>query len=136
MLKKHRRCFINESDRCRLGALLHSADGRAYGSPSCLTALNARLEDAHSVAADRTPTDIVTMNSTVELCELQSTAGRRLTLVYPTDADFGDDCISVFEPLGTQLLGSKVGDVVHCNNRPARIARIVYQPERAGHWRR
>jgi regulator of nucleoside diphosphate kinase len=93
-----------------------------------------RLEDSHSVRSPETPPDLVTMNSIVELRDLHSGAGQRVRLVYPSDYDLAPNCVSILDPLGTQLLGSLVGDVVDRENRPVRVAKIVSQPEQMGAW--
>jgi regulator of nucleoside diphosphate kinase len=131
---KRRQCFINDSDRCRLGMLLSSREGRAWGDSRRVHNLDVHLEDAQAISSNETPSDLVTMNSTVELRDLQSGAAQRVRLVYPSDHDLASNCVSIFEPLGTQLLGSQVGDVVCRENNAARVTKIVFQPEQAGAW--
>ncbi len=131
---RRRSCLITDSDRCRLGTLLSSGENRAWGKATCVRTLDARLEDAEAVTRQQTPDCLVTMNSTVELMDLWSGDRRRVTLVYPADRSFVSDSISVFEPFGTQLLGSQVGDVLFHEKRQVRITRVVYQPETAGDY--
>jgi regulator of nucleoside diphosphate kinase len=128
----HKTCLITESDRCRLGSLLASREGRAWGKPSCLRTLDARLEEAEAVNREETPSSLVTMNSTVRLLDVHSGDRRPVTLVYPGDRDLKSDGISVFDPLGTQLLGSHVGDMLSSGKRKFRVTQILYQPETAG----
>ena len=49
----------------------------------------------------------------------------------------GADRVSVLSPMGTALLGARVGDMLEYEGATgperARIADIVYQPEAAGH---
>jgi regulator of nucleoside diphosphate kinase len=72
------------------------------------------------------------MNSTIELIEVRSGERRHVTLVYPEDGELVPNSISVFEPLGTQMLGSEIGEVVSDGKRQFRITRMLYQPETAG----
>jgi regulator of nucleoside diphosphate kinase len=132
MKRKH--CFITDADRCRLGALLTSREGRAWGHARSLSTLNARLEDADVIHSDRVPRSLVTMNSTVELSDVRSGARRRVTLAYPPNCDLVADSVSVFEPLGTELLGCHIGDIVSFGNRECRVNEIIYQPESALAW--
>jgi transcription elongation GreA/GreB family factor len=89
-------------------------------------------------AASDTPEILFTMNSTAELVDLESNARRMVTLVYPQDLDLVHDDVSVFEPLGIVLFGCQESDVVQCPAQDCRrrlsVAKIVYQPERAGAW--
>ena len=74
------------------------------------------------------------MNSTVELQDIHSGAGERVRLVYPADYDLAPNCVSILDPLGTQLLGSRVGDIVRNEDRVTRVSRVVAQPEQMGEW--
>ena len=130
MKRTHR--FITEFDRCRLGALLSSREGRAWARASCLSALDARLEDATAIALDETPGCLVTMNSTVELTDIRSGKRRRVTLAYPEDCELVSNSVSVFDRLGIQLLGSEIGDVLYDGTRRLCVTQILYQPETAG----
>jgi regulator of nucleoside diphosphate kinase len=128
---RHQDCLITDSDRRRLGSLLASGEGRAWGKATCVRTLDARLEDAKAVTNQQTPSCLVTMNSTVELLDVRSGDRRRVTLVYPADSSLVSNGVSVFEPLGTQLLGSQVGDVLSSGKRQMCVTRIIYQPETA-----
>jgi transcription elongation GreA/GreB family factor len=129
---KRKRCFVTDTDRCRLGVLLETCEGRAWGRANCLRTLDARLEDADFIDSTQTPRNLVTMNSIVELTDVSSGDRRQVTLAYPADCDLVPDSVSVFEPLGTQLLGSQVGDVVSYGKGEGCITRIIFQPESAG----
>jgi regulator of nucleoside diphosphate kinase len=56
--------------------------------------------------------------------------------VFPTDADLDNGKISILAPLGTALLGYRVGDIIKWRrpqgDRQLKIEEIVYQPEAAG----
>jgi regulator of nucleoside diphosphate kinase len=58
------------------------------------------------------------------------------TLAYPEEADLAQGTLSVLAPLGTALLGTRAGQIVHVRApggvRRLRVERIVYQPEAAG----
>lgn len=128
---KANRRLVTDSDRCRLGSLLTSAEGRFWGRARVLRILDARLEDAERVSNEQTPRYLVTMNSTVDLLDLASGKLRRVTLAYPEDCELIPDGISVLEPLGVELLGHRIGDTFYKGGRKIRINTIVYQPEAA-----
>lgn len=125
--------YVTPSDRRRLGSLLSKSAHRTWGAALCN--LNWRLENAAAVDERSAPEDIVTMNSTVLLADLDGGETRRVTLAYPEDCELSAEHVSVLDTLGVELLGSRVGDVVCCDNRRRyRVASILYQPERDGAW--
>jgi regulator of nucleoside diphosphate kinase len=132
----HKRKCVNDFDRCRLGRLLNSAEVCAWGNRRSRANLEVVLEQSEPVNTRATPKDLVTMNTKVTIAALPAEKRRTITLVYPDDVDLPSDGVSILEPLGTALLGSKVGDVIQCaaakGARRFRIVEIVYQPEHAG----
>lgn len=96
-------------------------------------ALQRKLEGALLVTSERMPADIVTMQCRMLVCELATGRRRVISLVYPAEADAASSRISVFEPLGAELLGATVGDVVVLRfGKPGdlKLVEILYQPER------
>lgn len=127
---------ITSSDRCRLGVRLSSPEGRSWGDSRSLPRLETKLENASSVDANSAPGDLVTMNSKVELVDLQTKSSSIVTLAYPDEVDLVASGVSIFGPQGMALLGRQVGDVVKYpeegGGRTFVIAEIIYQPERVG----
>jgi regulator of nucleoside diphosphate kinase len=95
--------------------------------------LQRMLANAHVVASDAMPPDVVTMNTQVVLQDETSGERRVLRVVFPADADRAAGLISVLEPLGIQLLGASPGCTIACDLPDGvhrlRIERVVYQPE-------
>lgn len=127
---------VTDTDRCRLGSLLATSNALAWGTSRWLAKVEAILEDAEAVRPRLAPKHLVTMNTTVKLVDLGSGKPRTVTLVYPDDIDLVSNGVSIFESLGTALLGCEVGDVVECPekqcHRRFRVDEIIYQPEQAG----
>ncbi|MBK9262624.1 MAG: nucleoside diphosphate kinase regulator [Polyangiaceae bacterium] len=99
--------------------------------------LDQELCRATIVEAPEVPSDVVTMNSRVVYEDLQSGAQREITLVYPREADIANQRVSVLAPIGSALLGLRVGQTIEWplpngRNTQIRIVRLVYQPEAAG----
>jgi regulator of nucleoside diphosphate kinase len=127
--------MITDVDRRRLGSLISTRGDRAWCTMQSIGKLDALLEDAKPVVAADAPDTLVTMNTTVELADVDSGSRRLVTVVYPQDADDAPSAASVVEPLGLALIGCHLGDVLQCPGdagQALRIAEIVYQPERAG----
>lgn len=74
--------------------------------------LEGELERARVLPLSEVPADVVVMNSELEYEETGSGQRRRLTLVYPMDADIEAGRVSVLAPLGCALLGLTVGQEI------------------------
>ncbi|MCP2043342.1 nucleoside diphosphate kinase regulator [Pontibacter sp. HSC-36F09] len=126
--------YLTEKDFQRLHSLVQAQ--RAISGAHTVEALSQELKQAKVVASEEIPENVVTMNSLVKLTELKSGAQMELTVVYPKDADLSKFKISVLAPVGSAILGCKVGDKVE---RPGpkgtivyEIMEVLYQPEAAG----
>jgi len=132
--------LVTDADRRRLGSSLEKAAGGRSRHHREFVALETDLEFASNVLAEEVPGDVVTMNSTVEVCDLDGGETETFTLAYPDDADISRGRMSVLAPLGRALLGRRVGEVVQvavpAGPRRIRIERLRYQPERVGHFDR
>lgn len=130
------RIYLTQTDLDRLLDLVeaYSAAGRRYEQ------LENELTRAVVVPRDEIPADVVTMNSRV-VFENETTGERReVQLVYPHEADIGAGKISIFVPVGTALLGLRVGQSIDWElpsgeKHRYRVVAIPYQPEAAGDTR-
>ena len=129
-----KKIYITEYDRERLERLLERPP--ADDLISYLDDLRTELDRAVVVEPVEIPPDVITMNSTVSLVDVDTTEEEEFTLVFPKDADAESGRISVMAPLGTAMLGYRVGDVfewdVPMGRKHWRVARVIYQPEAAG----
>lgn len=129
--------FITEQDLERLRKLVIKQRS-STGSSEYLQRLQSELEKAAVVDPAEVPADVVTMNSTVELLDLDSGVTEVRTLVFPEEADVEQAKVSVLAPIGTAMLGYRVGDTfewkVPAGTRKLKITRLLYQPEAAGDW--
>lgn len=99
--------------------------------------LIAELARANVVAPDQIPHDLVTMNSTARVEDELSGESHELTLVYPRDADGSPDKVSILAPVGSAMLGLRVGQSIKWQVPGGRALRlrivaIRYQPEASG----
>ncbi|MCK9269015.1 MAG: nucleoside diphosphate kinase regulator [Bacteroidales bacterium] len=96
------------------------------------------LENAQVREPQDIPSDVVTMNSIVKVSFLNTKKEVQFQLVYPDQANFKEQKISIFSPIATALIGYKVGDevewVVPGGLTKLKIEQIVYQPEAAGDY--
>ena len=133
---KKRTLVISRADRERLEALIDWARMDSRVLEDYLAALEGELSRARVVPAGKVPADVITMNSVVRLRDLDSDETEEYELVYPADADVSLNRISVLAPIGTAILGYRVGDVIEwpvpAGLRRLRVEEVLYQPERAG----
>ena len=106
-----------------------------------LDELEQELDRAKIIKDPRkTPSDVITMRSVVNLENL--TTGRALScaLVYPEEGAAESNQISVLAPLGTAMLGQRVGRTFKVRlpkgTAEFRVSAIEYQPEAAGDFDR
>ncbi|HYK05828.1 MAG TPA: nucleoside diphosphate kinase regulator [Thermoanaerobaculia bacterium] len=135
MKKKVPAIHITRFDKTRLMRLLRSLDA-AHENRDEIGDLERELERGTEVESTEVEPDVVTMNSTVRVTDLDADTTHQYTIVFPSDADFDKGRISILSPLGTALLGYRAGDVVTWEmprgTRRLRIEELVYQPEAAG----
>ncbi len=122
---------VAEGDARRLAFLL-SGRGATSHDAAHLSELRAELERAVIVAPGEIPADVVAMNSIVGIVDLQSDDHREVKLVYPHDAQPSQGRISVLAPLGTALLGYRVGDHVEWL-MPGGLRRLRIESVRISH---
>jgi regulator of nucleoside diphosphate kinase len=95
------------------------------------------LSTAMIVPGRRVPSDVVTMNSQVLLQRLCDHGCMTLTLCYPEDSRPG--FVSVLTPLGSALLGQRVGALARWwpptgREVQARLLALLFQPEASGDY--
>lgn len=131
-----RNIFITEIDKKRLQKLIGEAKEFEVGPKGYLLNLEHELNRAQVVTSAEIPGDVITMNSKVVLKDLDSGEEMVYSLVYPADADLSADKISVLAPVGTAILGYRLGDVIDWQVPDGivrlEVVNLLYQPEAAG----
>lgn len=123
---------LTELDHARLNKL---------GSAQLPQDLADELQAVDLVSSQEIAPDVVTMNSELELVLPGQAQRQRLTLCYPRDAEPAAGRISVLSPIGTALLGRRVGETISWSmpngeERQAQLAAILFQPEASGDYTR
>jgi regulator of nucleoside diphosphate kinase len=133
-MPKNTNLLISTTDRDRLLQLINSVRLDRRVPIEHVLALEGELARAKAIPAARLPGDVISMNSTVWIRDMDTDELERFVLVYPRDADIKQDRISVLAPVGTALLGYRVGDVIRWRvpqgNRRMEIVKVT-QPEAA-----
>lgn len=119
--------YLTQEDFERLSDLIAAQDHR-------FAKLEGELERAVVVPRAEIPSDVVTMNSRV-VFENETTGERReITLVYPGAADIDAGKVSILVPVGSALLGLRVGQSIdwelsNGDRHRYRVIEVPYQPE-------
>jgi regulator of nucleoside diphosphate kinase len=74
--------------------------------------LDLEISRADIVKADKFPADAVTMDSVVTFVDLNSNEEKTISLVYPTNANVDEMKISILSPVGSALIGLRIGGTI------------------------
>jgi len=131
-----KRIYITENDMDRLEELLTVAVKLSVRDFHHLEDLAKELMKAEIVKATDVPSSVVTMNSKVLLNDLERNELKAYVLVFPKEANIEQNKLSVLSPIGTAMLGCRVGHVLKIKTpsgeRRLKVEKILYQPEKAG----
>lgn len=120
---KQRNIVVTSTDLARLQAVINSARQDSRVPLQLLNALEDELRRAEVVEPGELPGDVVSMESTIWFRDEADGDEECYMLVYPQQADVSRNRISVIAPIGTALLGYRIGDVVEWEV-PAGISRL------------
>ncbi len=127
--------YITNHDSERLRRLVAGRRGAKSIDHEYLDILEQELDRAEVVDTESIPHDVVTMNSEVRLKDLDSGETTVYRLIFPAQTRT-ENSISVLAPIGTAMLGYRVGDVIEWpvpkGIRRLKIVEVIYQPEAAG----
>lgn len=132
--------ILSKLDFSRIHKCIHDArQMNTIGANEAENLLN-ELNSAKIVEPEEIPHDVVTMNSIVKISFLNTKKTLQFQIVYPDQANFRDNRISILSPVATALIGYKVSDeiewIVPSGLTKLRIDEIIYQPEAAGDFDR
>jgi regulator of nucleoside diphosphate kinase len=134
MTTMNRTIYITQSDMDRLRALIESMKS----SREDLKTLGAELDQAKVVPQTEIPPNVITMNSKAQVRDIDAGELMTYTLVFPNKANADEGLISVIAPIGTAMLGQRVGDEfewrVPAGTVRLRVEKVLYQPEAAGDY--
>ncbi len=108
--------YLTQDDLDRLFDLLETYGSGGGAGPGAdaeqLQKLERELVRAVVASPEEIPKDVVTMNSRVVFEDETTGERREITLVYPRHADIASGKVSVLVPVGTALLGMRVGQSI------------------------
>ncbi|MBE0556531.1 MAG: nucleoside diphosphate kinase regulator [Proteobacteria bacterium] len=133
-----RTIHITNADMQKLTNLIEGLQGGSAQTKQYLEDLEKELNRAKVTSPKKIPKDVITMNSEVRLQDLDSSEVLTYTVVFPAQANIEKNKISILAPIGTALLGYRVGDIVEWSvpsgRRRLKVQEVLYQPEAAGDY--
>ena len=130
---KKRTIIMTDADHEELSYAIRAVDKLSKRGRVEMSSLAAELARAEIVDAHDIPPDVITMNSRAELLDLDTGERMEFTLVFPNEADIEASKISILAPLGTAMLGYRVGDEFEWNVpyavRRLKVIAVQFQPE-------
>lgn len=129
---------ITDLDYVRLCSLITSLKQSKSGELKNISVLAEEIARAERVDPKKISPEIVTMNSTVEIMDLDTNKSLVVKLVYPIDADFKKGNVSILSLVGSAILGYKAGSKISfevpLGKKEMIIKKIIYQPESNGEF--
>jgi regulator of nucleoside diphosphate kinase len=120
---------ITHSDHERLSRLAESVSER---NPALADELFAELERARVVADSSLAQSIIRMGSTLSF-STDAGESRRVTLVFPGEADIAEGKISILTPIGAALIGLSAGQSIDWTARDGRTHQLTVESVEAPH---
>jgi len=114
---------VTRSEHARLSRL---AESHASRNPDVADELLAELERARIVADEKIGPDIVRMGSTLRFTS-DLGEDRRVTLVFPGEADIAAGKISILTPIGAALIGLSAGQSIDWTARDGHVHRLTVE---------
>ncbi len=136
MTIREKKIYVTEEDAAGLRRTIEARRDSMSADAANLEMLEEELDRAEIVPADNLPPDVVTMQSRVRLTDLDSGKALTYQLVFPNQADIRKGRLSVLAPIGTALLGYRVGDIIEWSTpggeRRLKVEAIIERAEANG----
>jgi regulator of nucleoside diphosphate kinase len=138
-MTKESTIYLTEVDLSRLRKLIETArDSGVDSNTPYLNKLEDELDRAKIVDPKKIAMDAITMRSKVRLKDMETRKEMIYSLVFPQEADVDEGRISVLAPIGTAMLGYRVGDIIEwevpSGLRRLKVEEVLYQPEASGDY--
>jgi regulator of nucleoside diphosphate kinase len=127
-----RTIYITDFDMKRLRQLVQGTKAWSEKDREYMEDLEEELERAVVVPSKDVPPDVITMNSELQVKDVDTGNKLIFRLVFPRDADFERGKVSILAPIGMALIGYRTGDTVNwkvpSGIRRLKIEEVLYQP--------
>lgn len=114
--------ILSAEDYKRLSLLANAARKRL---PHLAGELADEVGRAHVLSTGELPQHVVCMNSEVEFRDETTGKVQEVMLVYPDDADIAQRKVSVLTPIGTALIGVRIGNSITWKTPNGEVRRLT-----------
>ena len=114
--------ILSAEDYERLSILANAARKRL---PDLAGELADEVGRAHVLSRGERPQHVVCMNSEVEFRDETTGKVQEVMLVYPDDADISQRKVSVLTPIGTALIGLRIGHSITWRTPNGEVRRLT-----------
>ena len=125
--------LISDADAQQLRMLLEGAAVHSERDRTQLDILEEEIERARIVPRAQIPSDVVTMRSRVRIVDMRTGEQLVYQIVYPHEANYAAQKISILAPIGMALLGYSVGTEIEwrvpSGSRRLRIEAVQQQSD-------
>lgn len=132
---KSRSIMVTDDDIDTLSRLVRALRYSLFRDQLQLESLEQTLESAEVTSRERIPGDVIRMNSSIRVLDLDTRKKELYTLVFPDNSDISTGRISVLAPVGIVLLGRRQGDVIETRvpggARRLRVEWVSQRPQTA-----
>jgi regulator of nucleoside diphosphate kinase len=104
--------ILLKSDFVILNDYMKNQSGMQVNEKDNFMKLNEEIHKAELVEPENFPADVVRLDSTVVVRDLQTKRDMTITVVMPQNADIKQKKVSVLAPVGTALIGFRKGKKV------------------------
>ncbi|MCG6149952.1 nucleoside diphosphate kinase regulator [Leptospira levettii] len=136
-MKTQKKLSITNFDYIRLKNMITEYSKRNKTNAN-IEDLLGEIERAQKVDSTKIPANVVTMNSIIEIRNVNELDFDEFQLVFPEAANSSERKISILAPIATACLGYKVGDIIQWKVphgvQQFQITDVKYQPEANGHY--
>lgn len=130
---ENRKIYITENDKIKLKGLFNTTIGFRDRDLKTIKDLLYEIERAEIINDGESADNVIMMNSSVIVKDLDTKKEYTYTLVYPEFANSSENKISILAPIGTALLGYKAGDIIEwqvpAGKRRLKVKKILTQPK-------
>jgi regulator of nucleoside diphosphate kinase len=129
-IMNHTPIYIARDDYSKLRLLLTTS--LHSGGNSALQKLRDELDRAAIIDPAAIPPDVVTLQATVQYEDLGTGELEEYTITFPDRASIEKKRLSILAPIGTALIGCRVGDIVKWSTpggvRQLKVRRVTPRP--------
>jgi regulator of nucleoside diphosphate kinase len=115
--------YLTEFDKEKLMKIIEESKSVHFNPIPYIKDFEHKLYNAITKKPEQLPADVINLNSKVKVTI--DDEEEEFILVYPDDADFRKNKLSVLSPIGAAIFGYKKGDTIEANVPNGKVRIII-----------